>query len=233
MPANSFPDWSAVRCVLLDLDGTLLDLAFDNHLWNEAVPARFARRRGLSLEAARAELAPRFHAVAHTLPWYDLDHWTRQTGIDMAALHQELRPRVRVLDGSLAFLDAVRASGRPLWLTTNAHPDSWRPKLEQTGLAHYFERIVSSNDLQAPKEDRRYWQGLEERHDMVASECLFADDSRPVLEAARAFGVGQIVAMNHPDSTRPPRPFSDFYSVPRLHHLLPVPPLQLRPRGSA
>lgn len=223
MPAES-PDWSAVRCVLLDMDGTLLDLAFDNYLWMHAVPERYAQRRGLSLDAARAELAPQFHAVAHTLPWYDLDYWTRLTGVDLAALHEELRPRIRVLDGSLAFLEAAAASGRELWLTTNAHPDSWRPKLAQTGLQHWFRHIVSSHDLQAPKEDARYWQGLAERYGMVAAECLFADDSRPVLEAARAYGVGQIVAMNHPDSTQPPRHFEDFFSVPRLDRLLPVPP---------
>ena len=218
------PDWTDVDRVLLDMDGTVLDLAFDNFIWMQAVPDRYARRRGLSREAALAELAPRFNAVAHTLPWYDLNYWTRLTGVDLAALHEEFRERVTVLDRTLGFLDAVRASGRPLWLTTNAHPDSWRPKLAQTGLQHYFELVVSSADLGAPKEDPAYWQGLRDRHGMEAARCLFADDSRPVLEAARAFGIGQIVAMNHPDSTQPRKVFTDFYSVSRLEELLPVPP---------
>ncbi|WP_420464721.1 GMP/IMP nucleotidase [Panacagrimonas sp.] len=219
------PDWSVVECVLLDMDGTVLDLAFDNFIWMQAVPSRYAERRGLSLEAARAELAPQFMSVAHTLPWYDLNYWTRLTGVDLAALHDEFRDRVGILEGSVAFLDAVRASGRPMWLTTNAHPDSWRPKLAQTGLAHYFDHIVSSDDLKAPKEDPRYWQGLRDRYGMNAARCLFADDSRRVLEAARRFGIGQIVAMTHPDTTRPPHVFEDFFSVARLHELLPVPPL--------
>lgn len=216
------PDWARVRHVLLDMDGTLLDLAFDNFFWREALPTRYAEARGLSLDAARRELEPQFRAVAHTLPWYDTDHWSRVTGVDVAALHRELRHRVSVLDGSLAFLDAVRASGRPIWLATNAHPDSWKPKLEQTGLAHYFEHIVSSHDVQAPKEDARYWERLRARHPFDPAAAFFADDSLPVLAAAREFGIGQIVAMHHPDTTQPPKCFEAYFSAARLSELLPL-----------
>lgn len=222
MTSTAPPDWSRVRHVLLDMDGTLLDLAFDNFIWRQMVPQRYAQARGLSVDQAWRELEPHFAAVAHTLPWYDTDHWTRVTGVNVAALHEEFRARVQLLDGSLAFLDAVRASGRPIWLVTNAHPDSWRPKIAQTGLAPYFEHIVSSWDMQAPKEDAAYWQRLRARHPFDPAQALFADDSRPVLESARRFGIGQIVAMCHPDTTQPPRRFEDFHGVARLHELLPI-----------
>ena len=38
-------DWSRIDTVLLDMDGTLIDLRFDNHLWNVVVPDRCANRR--------------------------------------------------------------------------------------------------------------------------------------------------------------------------------------------
>lgn len=214
------PDWSRVRTVLLDMDGTILDLAFDNFIWREAVPTRYAQARGMTLDEARKELEPRFREVAHTLPWYDLAYWTRLTGVDLAALHEEFRERITIFDGSRAFLDAVHASGRAIWLATNAHTDSWRPKLAQTGIAHYFEHIVSSDALQAPKEDRTFWERLRERHPFDPAQALFCDDSRPVLDSARAYGIGQIVAMSYPDSTQPRRVFEDFYSVARLNELL-------------
>lgn len=215
-------DWARVRHVLLDMDGTLLDLAFDNFIWREMVPTRYAAARGIDLASARRELEPRFMAVAHTLPWYDTNYWSAITGIDIAALHREFQHRIGILDGTVAFLDAVRASGRPIWLVTNAHPDSWRPKLEQTGIAHYFEQIISSWDMQAPKEDARYWQRLRARHEFDPARVLFADDSLPVLQSARAFGMGQIVAMTHPDTSQPPRRFDDFFSVARVSELLPI-----------
>lgn len=216
------PDWTRVHHVLLDMDGTMLDLAFDNFIWRHLVPQRYAAARGLSLDDAIAQLQPQFMAVAHTLPWYDLDHWSRVTGLDVAALHHEFAHRASVLDGTLIFLDAVRASGRPMWVVTNAHPESWKPKLAHTGIAHYFEHIVSSHDLQAPKEDALYWQRLQQRYGFDPARSLFADDSRPVLESARAFGIDQIVAMCHPDTTQPHREFPDFHAVRRLNELLPL-----------
>lgn len=218
----SKPDWSRVRHVLLDMDGTLLDLAFDNFIWRTAVPTRYAEARGMSLDAARRELEPQFMAVAHTLPWYDTDYWTRLTGVDVAALHWEFKDRIGILDGTIEFLDAVRASGRPIWLATNAHPDSWKPKLEQTNLTSYFEHIVSSYDMKAPKEERAFWTRLRERHPFDPALTLFADDSRPVLDSARAFGIAQIVAMTHPDTSQPARSFPDFYTAARLKELLPI-----------
>ena len=37
-------DWSRIDAVLLDMDGTLIDLRFDNHLWNVVVSDRYGRR---------------------------------------------------------------------------------------------------------------------------------------------------------------------------------------------
>ncbi|MDV3444014.1 hypothetical protein R0G64_32270, partial [Pseudomonas otitidis] len=34
--------------VLLDMDGTLLDLHFDNHFWLDYLPQRYAEHRGIS-----------------------------------------------------------------------------------------------------------------------------------------------------------------------------------------
>ena len=218
------PDWSKVELVLLDMDGTMLDLAFDNYIWRTAVPTRYGARLGLSLEEARKQLEPRFIAVAHTLPWYDTDYWSEVTGVNVAALHEEYRDRIGILDGTVAFLDAVRASGRRMWVATNAHPDSWKPKLAHTRLAHYFENIVSSYDLKAPKEDSRFWQTLRELHPFDPQRTLFCDDSLPVLDSARAYGIGQIVAMNHPDTTQARRTFAEYYAVPRLNELMPIPP---------
>lgn len=215
-------DWQRVEWVILDMDGTFLDLAYDNYFWRELVPERFARKNGLTLDAAKAELTPRFAAVAHTLPWYCTDYWSTETGLDIAGLKREVRARIRVLPGVRDFLAAVRASGRKLWVATNAHADSWTLKLEHTGLREYFDVIVSSHDYGAPKEDPRFWQTLAERHPFVKGRALFADDSLPVLHAARAFGIGQIVAMTEPDSSQPPRVVTGFATTPQLSALLPI-----------
>ena len=217
--SNPIIDWSAVDTVLLDMDGTILDLAYDNYFWRELVPERYARLHGLTLEQARRELEPKFLAVQHTLPWYCTDYWSEQTGLDLAALKRETRHRIGPLTGAVDFLHAVRASGRPLWLATNAHRDSWSLKLQHTGLAAMFDRIVCSHDYGAPKEDLRFWQCLHAQYPFDPARALFVDDSLPVLHAARAYGIRQVVAISHPDTTQPPREISAFPAVARLGEL--------------
>lgn len=215
-------DWSAIEWVLLDMDGTLLDLAYDNWFWRTLVPTRYAEARQLTLSAAEAELAPRFHEVAHTLPWYCTDYWSGITGLNIAALKRESRERIGVLDGTEEFLSAVRDSGRHLWLATNAHRDSWQVKLEQTGLAHYFGQIISSHEFGAPKESQDFWNGFNARHPFVKERAFFADDSLPVLRGAETYGIGQIRAIAMPEKGLPRREISDFVAVDRLVDLLPI-----------
>lgn len=215
-------DWSRVDTVLLDMDGTVLDLAFDNYFWTELLPQRYAERRGVSVDAGLAELAPRLAAVEHTLAWYSLDYWSQLTGLNLAELTLQVRERIVPLPGSVDFLHAVRASGRPLWLVTNAHRDSWQPKLEQTGIGPLFDRIVSSHDHGAAKEDAAFWTRLQQAHPFERARALFVDDNLRVLRAAEAHGIGQILAIRRPDSRRPARNCPGFAAIDGLHCLLPL-----------
>lgn len=215
-------NWSAVEWVILDMDGTILDLAYDNYFWRELVPERYARLRGLTLDAARRELEPQFTAIQHTLPWYCTDYWSQLTGLNMAALKHEVRHRIGPLDGAVDFLHAVRASGRKLWLATNAHRDSWGLKLEHTGLRPLFDEIICSHDFAVPKEHPEFWPRVMAKHPFDATRSLFADDSLPVLHAAREFGIGQVVAIRAPDTTLPTRTITEFTATDRLADLLPL-----------
>ncbi len=215
-------NWSVVDHVLLDMDGTILDLAFDNHFWRSVVPAEYGKLHGLTQAQALEKLEPHFREIQGTLDWYCLDYWSRYTGLNLARLKASMRERIMPLAGAEDFLRAVKASGRPLWLVTNAHRDSWSLKLEHTGFTSWFERIVSSHDHGYPKEDQRFWRALRAQHPFEPARALFADDSLPVLKAAREFGIGQIVAMHRPDTTQPPRQISEFPSVATLSELLPI-----------
>lgn len=223
-PESTSPiDWSTVDTVLLDMDGTILDLAFDNYFWTELLPRRYSAQHGVSLPQARARLTQKMASIQHTLPWYCLDHWTEQTGLDLAALKAEVRSRIAPLQGAVEFLRQVRASGRALWLVTNAHRDSWTLKLRQTGLTDCFDRHVCSHDHGAAKEDDRFWSRLQQAYPFERSRVLFADDSLPVLAAARRHGIGQLLAIAQPDSAQPARPIDGYPSVRGLRELLPLP----------
>jgi putative hydrolase of the HAD superfamily len=214
------PDWTRIDTVCLDMDGTVLDLHFDNVFWLDALPRRWAAARGLDFDAAMAELKPRFDAKRGTLEWYCIDHWSDELGFDVPALKHEMRAQIRYLDGAPAFLDALRRRGKRVLLTTNAHPISLRIKNEQTGLGAHFDELVSSHEFGVPKESPQFWQRLAQGHGVRVERTLFVDDSAPVLHAARTAGVAWVYQVLQPDSTLPPHaPVPGIAGVRRLADL--------------
>ena len=93
-------DWDGIDTVLVDMDGTLLDLAFDNFFWLELLPEHYAEANGVSVAEARTALARRFDAIAGTLNWYCLDHWTRDLELDIRSLKRRSAHLVRYLPGA-------------------------------------------------------------------------------------------------------------------------------------
>ena len=46
-------NWKEIKTVLLDMDGTLLDLYFDYYFWQEYLPEQWARENNISLKTAK------------------------------------------------------------------------------------------------------------------------------------------------------------------------------------
>lgn len=217
------PDWSAIEIVLLDMDGTLLDLRFDNYFWQELVPLRYANRHGIALDRAHEELMPRFAANRGTLDWYCVDYWTRELSLDIAELKREIREHVRFLPGAERFLETLRKRHLRTALVTNAHQESLAVKAAQTNLVRYFDHVVSSHSYGYPKEHPTFWQRLQADLKFDPARTLFIDDSLAVLTAARDYGIGQIIAVTHPDSTQEARIVEEFPSVRRVAELIRTP----------
>src|ERR1700687_950409 len=82
-------DWPAIDTVLLDMDGTLLDLRFDNWFWQELIPGRYAAADGLSPHDASERLKPKFRATRGTMEWYCIEYWSRELGLDIELIKRE------------------------------------------------------------------------------------------------------------------------------------------------
>jgi putative hydrolase of the HAD superfamily len=217
---GALPRWDQIDTVLLDMDGTLLDLRFDNYFWLEVLPERYAQRHGLSVAAARAKLEPLFIAKQGTLDWYCIDFWSRELALDIAELKREVCAHVRFLPGAERFLQTLHARGLDPVLVTNSHRGVFGIKAGQTGIARYFRRVVSSHDFGVPKEQAEFWSQLQTQLAFDPTRCLFVDDSLPVLKAARAHGIGHIFAITRPDSTQHVRQVEGFAAVERVELLL-------------
>src|SRR3990172_3582954 len=153
--------WNEVETLLLDMDGTLLDLHYANPFGLEHVPKRYAEARGLALAAAKDELLARYKRAEGTLDWYCVDYWTRELGLDIPQLKEEVDHLIAVHPHVLDFLHAVRAAGRRLVLVTNAHGKAIEIKFRRTRLGHHFDAVVCSHDLGIPKENPGFWQKMQ------------------------------------------------------------------------
>ena len=120
-------DWNAIDTVFLDMDGTLLDLNFDNHFWQTHVPLRYAEAKGLPQDIAREELMARYHARAGTLDWYSVDFWATELELDIMALKEEVAHLIAVHPAVVDFLafhgrHAVLAATLARRVTAHATP---------------------------------------------------------------------------------------------------------------
>ena len=215
-------DWARVQTVFLDMDGTLLDLYFDNHFWLEHLPLRFAEREGLDTEAAKRELYARFERVAGQLEWYCLDYWSRELGLDIVALKREVAHLIDVKAHVREFLDALRAAGKRVVLLTNAHGASVALKLEYTGIEGHFDRVISSHALGAAKESDAFWPRLQPYEPFTPERTLLIDDNLSVLRAARRYGLAQLLAVRYPDSRQGAKDTQEFAAVEDFRQILPA-----------
>ncbi len=213
-------DWTKVQTVLLDMDGTLLDLAYDNFFWRTHLPQVYARRHGVATAAAQRELLRRFAALEGRLEWYCLDYWSRELALDLRALKRDTAAQIRYLPGAQGFLARARARGLRLVLVTNAHPDTLAVKLQQTALASQLDAIHSSHEFAMPKEVPEFWQRLALRERFDPAHTVLVDDSLPVLRSARHHGVQGLVTIGVPDTTLPARHVDEFHCVARVADLV-------------
>ena len=213
--------WNDIDTVLLDMDGTLLDLHFDNHFWLSHLPRRYAEHHGVSQQQAEDELLPLFRQHAGQLNWYCTDFWSRELRLSVRDLKREVAHLIALRPDADTFLTALRAAGKRVALITNAHRDSLSLKLERIQLAPFFDRLISSHDYGFAKEDQQFWFALQQDFGFDPARTLFIDDSLPILRSARTFGIAHLLAVRQPDSRQPAKDSQEFAAVEDYRELLP------------
>jgi HAD superfamily hydrolase (TIGR01509 family) len=212
--------WKDIHTVLLDMDGTLLDLHFDNHFWLEHLPKKLSEKNGVSLQSAKDMMAAETQAVIGTLSWYCLDFWADKLDINIVEAKREIKHLISIREDSLPFIDALKASGREVILVTNAHPDSLLLKVEHTQLDHHIDQLISTHEFSVTKESQVLWQRLQAKLGFNPQYTLFVDDSLGILKAAQDFGIRHLLAVSNPDSKQPIRDISEFPSIHDYRYLL-------------
>ncbi|NOZ38229.1 MAG: GMP/IMP nucleotidase [Gammaproteobacteria bacterium] len=214
-------DWNTIDTVLLDMDGTLLDLNFDNYFWQEHVPIRYAEKHSLEVHEAKDTLMPRFREAEGTMEWYCVDYWSRILGLDIARLKAEVDHLIAVHPHVFDFLDGLKQKSIRRVLVTNAHQKSLMLKLERTHIQQHLDQIICAHDFGLPKEDSNFWTRLEKDVKFDKNRTLLVDDSLPVLRSAQGYGIAQLLAVRKPDSQNPEKNVEEFQAIYDFSDIMP------------
>lgn len=214
-------EWSDIDTVLLDMDGVMLDLRYDNWFWRELVPASYAARHDLTLEEAKSSVYPKMHAVRGTMNWYCVEYWSTTLDLDIVQLKSGSAHRVSLRPRVEAFLVSLREAVSGIHLVTNAHRKTIELKFSRTGLGGYFDRVICAHDYGIPKEDVSFWVEIFRHHAFDPARTLFIDDNLDVLRAARAFGISHLRAVKQPDSGAPVKEVLEFRAIQSFDEIMP------------
>lgn len=214
--------WPDIDTVLLDMDGTLLDLSFDNFFWQDYLPRRYAEEHNIPLEQAQALVETRSRATWGNLEWYCVEHWAEELELDVEAIKREVSHHIRLRPHTEDFLQWLGSQSLHCMLVTNAHPISLNIKLEATNLGRYLEKRISSHEFRLAKESPGFWDALAAREGIDLTRSLLIDDNTNVLDRARAEGVGSIVQMLQPDSGQSPRKPNGFPGIIHFTEIMPT-----------
>lgn len=183
----------SVGAVLLDLDGTLLDTVPDLYA---AVCAMLSDlgRPPLPLEAIASYIGRGIpNLVKRSLAGsLEVDDTAAPPPDALASFRRhyarENGRNTRIYPGVVEGLEAMRAMGIPLAVITNKAEAFTLPLLEATGLAAYFDVVVSGDLLPKPKPDPMALVWACGRLGVSPRDALFIGDSVNDYLAARAAG---------------------------------------------
>ncbi len=215
-------EWQSIETVLLDMDGTLLDLHFDNFFWREYLPLRYAEIKGMPLPEARNHIETQTREIEGSLNWYCTDYWSQMLEVDVVELKHEVSHKVAIRPYCIDFLDALREARKDVVMVTNAHHDSLALKMDKTRIADKFDRLITVHEFSLPKEDPQCWHEVHKRHPYTAERTLLFDDNLHALQTAREYGIGSLLAIYQPDSKAPRRQIEDFNAIHSFDEIMPI-----------
>ncbi|WP_049631613.1 GMP/IMP nucleotidase [Cellvibrio sp. pealriver] len=207
-------NWDSIDTVMLDMDGTLLDLHFDNYFWLDHLPQRYAQIHNVDLATAHAKLKADIHQYEGTLQWYCLEFWSKALDVDIPSLKEEVKHKIQIRPHVGEFLQRLRNAGKKVLLVTNAHPQSLSLKMQVTQIDQWLDVIISSHEFNEPKESQKFWQELQTREQFDPERTLFIDDTVRILDSAKLFGIKHLLGIHQPDSQKERR----MEQYPAIHH---------------
>jgi HAD superfamily hydrolase (TIGR01509 family) len=195
-------EWDSIDTVLLDMDGTLLDLNFDFYFWTEHLPQKYSQIHNADITEVTDYIAHRLAEKQGQLEWYCTDYWSQQFQLDIIAAQTEVKHLIQERAQVIEFLSKLGEIHKKRILITNSDRPSIALKFANCTLEPLLDQVISSHDYQVAKEQQQFWHQLQTHIDFNPETAVFIDDSEAVLDSAQQFGIKQLLSIKQPISTQ-------------------------------
>jgi putative hydrolase of the HAD superfamily len=183
---------NSTTAILSDLDGVILDLAYDKKFWELWLPEQVTRQTNKSIEEAKAEIMTEIDIQRGTLNFYDLNYWDDLLNVDCMQIFQEKEERCSYLAGSYEALQRLSTLKNPKYILTNGDPRIQEYKAETQNFLEFFDSIFYSMHAGYPKESKEFWALARHNLNLEFEDAIFVDDDLKVVTAAAKAGIKQV-----------------------------------------
>ena len=179
-----------IECLLIDMDGVILDNAYDNDFWQNQIPEVIADSKGIAFDAAKRLAIQIFNYKKNTKDWYDVDYWSNMLDIDIEAQKRSEKSfsRISLYDGVIDTLSVLKNKTKTI-LITNAHRKTLNIKLEKYNLTSYFDEMVCAHELNYVKEDIQLWYMLRSKYKLDYEKTLLVEDTINNINVGLSAGI--------------------------------------------
>ena len=182
--------WKLTRGVLWDLDGTLVDSG-DYHWrsWRDTM-------RGEGVELSYQQFLDSFGQKNDRIltTWMGAaatEDVIRRIGDAKEALYREfaIAEGLAALPGAAAWVERLHAAGWKQAIASSAPKENVRVMLDVLKLDHYFDAIVSAEDVTAGKPDPQVFLAAAAKLHTPPASCVVVEDAAAGIEAAKRAGM--------------------------------------------
>jgi|TARA_B110000014_G_C20049531_1_gene545880 putative hydrolase of the HAD superfamily len=179
-----------IECLLIDMDGVILDNAYDNDFWQNQIPEVIADSKGIAFDDAKRLAIQIFNYKKNTKDWYDVDYWSNMLNIDIEAQKRSEKSfsRISLYDGVIDTLSVLKNKTKMI-LITNAHRKTLNIKLEKYNLTPYFDEMVCAHELNYVKEDIQLWYMLRSKYRLDYEKTLLVEDTINNINVGLSAGI--------------------------------------------
>ena len=151
-----------VTVISFDVDGTLIDSSFADHVWLEGVPQLYAELHSIPFETAQQKVIKEYDRVGEdNILWYQLRYWFDYFNFEGSHydLLKKYKDKIVVYEEVFEVLNRLREN-YTLIVASNAHRDFL--SLTLSDIAYYFDHIFSatSDFGQVGKDEKFYYSIL-------------------------------------------------------------------------